>query len=116
ADVLDGTICAAVGLAPGRRHVRALSKPHDFPREPNDNEKLIPVSRPSSRSSELGPRWGMLGYELRLETRQITNDFPRTQVRQRAVLHDFACLGHAVHPQWGSGGRGFKSRRPDFKQ
>ena len=35
-------------------------------------------------------------------------------MRQRTILRDSARLGHAVHPQWGSGGRGFKSRRPDL--
>ena len=34
----------------------------------------------------------MLVYDLRLERRQITSDFPRNQVRQRTILHDFARL------------------------
>ena len=53
-------------------------------------------------------------YVLRHQTRQSLRDFRRSQVRERAVLHDFARVDHAVQPQWGSGGRGFKSRRPDL--
>ena len=34
----------------------------------------------------------MLVYVLRLERRQITSDFPGSQVRQRTILHDFARL------------------------
>ena len=34
----------------------------------------------------------MLVYDLRLQRRQITGGFPRSQVRQRTILHDFARL------------------------
>src|SRR5437867_7259898 len=69
--------------------------------------------RHASRRQQPAP-WCVLVYDLRVKRRQITSDFPCSKVRQRTILHDFVRLNHAVQPQWGSGGRGFKSCRPDL--
>ena len=80
--------------------------------EPASAQRGLQCHHAGSRASE----WCMSVYDLRHQRRQRTREIPRDKVRQRAISLDFARLRHAVQPQWGSGGRGFKSRRPDSRR
>ena len=58
-------------------------------------------------------RWCKLVYVSRPNRREYPGEYVDSQVRQAAKPHNFSRLDRSIAPQWGSGGRGFKSRRPD---
>jgi hypothetical protein len=105
-----------------RRHLDILGNGDDF--TPTPRRQLVralreartpgaPLGHRHRRGDKARHPWCTMVYVSCAERRQVTRDCRCSQVRQGAISHDFTRPDHADRALWGSGGRGFKSRRPD---